>query len=157
LSTKQPAKIQFIEPMYALSVKNLPEAKDRLYEVKFDGYRCLAGKRNDSVTLWSGRGNLFTAQFPHIARACEQLPADTLLDGEIVVVDEAGGSRSICFSISRYNCQYLQAPAARIELKRRFDPNPRTATTGSHVMRFNYFQLLVFIGLHGRTRNAWTF
>ena len=50
--------------MYALAIKNLPEGKDWLYEVKFDGYRCLAGKLNDGVTLWSRRGNLFTAQFP---------------------------------------------------------------------------------------------
>ena len=48
--------------------------------------RCLAGKRKVGVTLSSRRGNLFTAQFPHIAVACERLPADTLLDGEIVTV-----------------------------------------------------------------------
>jgi ATP-dependent DNA ligase len=30
--------------MYALAVKNLPEGKEWLYEVKFDGYRCLAGR-----------------------------------------------------------------------------------------------------------------
>ena len=35
--------IQFIEPMYALAVQNIPEGKEWLYEVKFDGYRCLAG------------------------------------------------------------------------------------------------------------------
>jgi len=32
-------KIRFIEPMYALSVQKLPEGKEWLYEVKFDGYR----------------------------------------------------------------------------------------------------------------------
>ncbi len=69
--------------MNALAIKNLPEGRDWLYEVKLDGYRCLAGKPNDGVTLWSRRGNLFTAQFPRIARACERLPPDTLLDGEI--------------------------------------------------------------------------
>ena len=84
------AEVGFVEPMYALAVKNLPEGKDWFYEVKFDGYRCLAGKRSDGVTLWSRRENLFTTQFPHIARACERLPADTLLDGEIVAVDESG-------------------------------------------------------------------
>jgi bifunctional non-homologous end joining protein LigD len=84
------AEVRFIEPMYALAVKNLPEGEDWLYEVKFDGYRCLAGRRNDGVTLWSRRGNLFTAQFSRTAAACEQLPPDTLLDGEIVAVDETG-------------------------------------------------------------------
>jgi len=72
--------IQFIEPMYALAVQNIPEDKEWLYEVKFDGYRCLAGRDENGVTLWSRRGNIFTSQFPHIARACERLPADTLLE-----------------------------------------------------------------------------
>lgn len=52
--------ILFIEPMYALAVQNIPEGKDWLYEVKFDGYRCLAGRDQTAVTLWSRRGNLFT-------------------------------------------------------------------------------------------------
>lgn len=54
-----------------------PERKDWLYEVKFDGYRCLAGKDSTGVTLWSRRGNRFTEQFPTIAKACEHLPPDT--------------------------------------------------------------------------------
>ena len=40
--------------------------------------------------LWSRRGNGFTARFPAIARACEKLPVDTLIDGELIVVDGAG-------------------------------------------------------------------
>ena len=64
----------FIEPMYALAVQIIPEGKEWLYEVKFDGYRCLAGRDKDGVTLWSRRGNLFTTQFPRIAHACERLP-----------------------------------------------------------------------------------
>ena len=72
--------------MYALPVQKIPEDREWLYEVKFDGYRCLAGRDKSEVTLWSRRGNLFTAQFPHIARGCERLPVDTLLDGEIVAI-----------------------------------------------------------------------
>jgi hypothetical protein len=34
--------------------------------------------------------NGFTAQFPEIARACEKLPADTLIDGEVVAIDDEG-------------------------------------------------------------------
>jgi bifunctional non-homologous end joining protein LigD len=37
-------KLKFIEPMYARLVNELPEGKEWLYEVKFDGYRCLAGR-----------------------------------------------------------------------------------------------------------------
>jgi ATP-dependent DNA ligase len=62
----------------------------RLYEVKFDGYRCLAGKDSSGVTLWSRRANRFTDQLPTIAKACEHLPPDTLLDGEIIAIDQNG-------------------------------------------------------------------
>jgi bifunctional non-homologous end joining protein LigD len=78
LSALPKAEIRFIEPMYARLVQELPEGKEWLYEVKFDGYRCLAGEMGRRVTLWSRRGNLFTSQFPHIARACERLPSGVL-------------------------------------------------------------------------------
>ena len=84
------AKIHFIEPMYALAVRKLPEGPDWFYEIKFDGYRCLAGKDAGGVRLWSRRGNDFTSQFPAIAKACEDLPAGTLVDGEIVAIDSEG-------------------------------------------------------------------
>jgi ATP-dependent DNA ligase len=84
--------LQFIEPMYARLVQKLPEGNDWLYEVKLDGYRCLAGKSKHEVTLWSRRENPFTKQFPRIAQVCEQLKPDTLLDGEIVAVDKDGRS-----------------------------------------------------------------
>ena len=74
-------RLNFIEPMYAQLVQQLPEDNDWLYEVKFDGYRCLAARDGAGVTLWSRRGNDFTAQFRAIAKACERLPPRTLLDG----------------------------------------------------------------------------
>jgi DNA ligase D-like protein (predicted ligase) len=82
--------LHFIEPMYARLVQTLPQGKDWLYEVKFDGYRCLVGKDKTAVTLWSRKGNLFTDQFPQIAQACKRLPPETLVDGEIVAIDENG-------------------------------------------------------------------
>jgi bifunctional non-homologous end joining protein LigD len=57
-------RLQFVEPMYARAVQQLPEGKDWLYEVKFDGYRALAGRDSTGITLWSRRGNRFTDQFP---------------------------------------------------------------------------------------------
>jgi len=37
------AKIRFIEPTNARLVQKLPEGREWLHEVKFDGYCCLAG------------------------------------------------------------------------------------------------------------------
>ena len=99
-------KIRFIEPMYARLVNELPEGKEWLYEVKLDGYRCLAGRDSTGVRLWSRRGNLFTKQFPQIARACEQLPPGTLVDGEIVALDANG---RISFNLLQHHRSKAQA------------------------------------------------
>jgi ATP-dependent DNA ligase len=92
--------------MYALPVQNLPKGKEWLYEVKLDGYRCLAGRDSTGVTLWSRRENLFTKQFPHIAQACEQLPPNTLVDGEIVALDETG---RVSFNLLQHHRSKAQA------------------------------------------------
>ena len=92
--------------MYALAVQNIPEGKEWLYEVKFDGYRCLAGRDKSAATLWSRRGNLFTSQFPRIARAGERLSVGTLLDGEIVAIDKSG---RISFNILQHHRSHAQA------------------------------------------------
>ncbi len=42
------------------------------------------------MTLWSRRGNRFTDQFPTVTEACEHLPPDTLLDGELIALDKDG-------------------------------------------------------------------
>jgi DNA ligase D-like protein (predicted ligase) len=100
------ATLQFIEPIYAELVQKLPDGHDWFYEVKFDGYRCLAGRDARGVTLWSRRGNDFTAQFPNIAKGCEQLPSGTVLDGEIVAIDESG---RISFNLLQHHRSQAQA------------------------------------------------
>ena len=69
--------------MILSQVRELSEGKEWSYEAKRDGYLCLAGK-NGGVTLWSHRGTLFTARLPEVARACEKLPLETVVDGEVV-------------------------------------------------------------------------
>jgi bifunctional non-homologous end joining protein LigD len=80
----------FIEPMYAEAVRELPDGGLWSYEAKLDGYRCLAAKRPSGAVLWSRRGNGFTLRFPEIARACEKFPPETLIDGEVVAIDDTG-------------------------------------------------------------------
>ena len=87
-------------------MQQLPEGKDWLYEVKFDGYRCLAGKDSTGVTLRSRRANRLTDQFPTIAHACEHLPADTLLDGELIALDKDG---RVSFNILQHHRSQAQA------------------------------------------------
>jgi ATP-dependent DNA ligase len=98
--------IRFVEPMYALAVQSLPEGKEWFYEIKLDGYRALAGRDSTGVSIWSRRGNNFIGQFPQIARACERLPQDTLLDGEIVALDENG---RISFNLLQHHRSKAQA------------------------------------------------
>jgi ATP-dependent DNA ligase len=90
LSIAERVQPRFIEPMYAEGVKELPDGGLWTYEPKLDGYRCLAAKRTGGVVLWSRRGNGFTSRFPEVAHACDKLPLDTLIDGEVVAIDESG-------------------------------------------------------------------
>ena len=100
------AKVRFVEPMNALAVQTLPQGQEWLYEVKFDGYRCLAGRDANGVALWSRRENLFTKQFPNITQACERLPPNTVVDGEIVALDEKG---KVSFNLLQHHRSKAQA------------------------------------------------
>jgi bifunctional non-homologous end joining protein LigD len=62
-----------------------------LFEIKFDGYRLLAGRQANETTLYSRSGQDLTATFPEIADVLQALPFDQLvIDGEAVVHDEEG-------------------------------------------------------------------
>ena len=64
-----------------------------IHEVKHDGYRLLAHKDADRVTLWSRYGTDFTDKLPAIVEAVRSLPIDhALLDGEAVVFLSGGHS-----------------------------------------------------------------
>ena len=91
LSALKRVQPSFIEPMYAEAVRVLPDGGLWTYEAKLDGYRCLAAKRSGRITLWSRRANGFTHRFPEIAQACEKLPHYTLIDDEVVALDEVCG------------------------------------------------------------------
>ena len=75
-----------LKPQLALSRKELPVGEDYVYEVKLDGFRCLAFVDGEEIFLQSRNGKPLGRYFPELA-----LPAGRyVLDGEIVVRDPAG-------------------------------------------------------------------
>jgi bifunctional non-homologous end joining protein LigD len=93
VTTNESAVADFIGPMECTPVElhQLPGTETHQYEQKHDGYRCLAVREGERVTLFSRNGNDFTATYPSIADALRRLtPTSFVLDGEIVAHDARG-------------------------------------------------------------------
>jgi ATP-dependent DNA ligase len=75
-----------VKPQLALSRKELPAGEEYVYEVKLDGFRCLAFVDGEEIFLQSRNGKTLGRYFPELV-----LPAGRyVLDGEIVVRDGDG-------------------------------------------------------------------
>ena len=81
---------RFDEPMQCLPVAKLPEGSNWEYEVKFDGYRALGIKSGGRVRLTSRNENDLADRFATLAQALAELPDETIIDGEIIALDETG-------------------------------------------------------------------
>src|SRR5215475_14283937 len=71
-------------------VTKLADGSGWLYEIKFDGYRAVAVKSDRRVTLFSRRRKSFDHHYPYLVEALAELPEGTVVDGEIVALDESG-------------------------------------------------------------------
>ena len=81
----------FIEPELATLVSEVPEGLSWLHEAKYDGYRIIARKDGDDITLFSRSGLDWTVRFPLIAKAMETFPAESaMIDGEVAFVLPSG-------------------------------------------------------------------
>ncbi len=95
-----------VKPQLALSRRELPTGGDYCYEVKLDGFRCIAFVDGEEIFLQSRNGRPLGRYFPELA-----LPAGRyVLDGEIVVRD--GNGREDFDALG----QRIHPAASRVEL-----------------------------------------
>jgi DNA ligase D-like protein (predicted ligase) len=76
--------------MECLPVTKLRDAVQWTYEIKLDGYRAIAVKSGQTINLFSRRGKSFNSQYPYLVEALAELPEGTVVDGEVVALDDAG-------------------------------------------------------------------
>jgi DNA ligase D-like protein (predicted ligase) len=101
-------KAEFIEPIECALVPKLPEGSDWTYEVKLDGYRAIGVKSSREAILYSRNGKNFNKRYPYIAEAISGLPSDTVVDGEVVALDDSGRP-------DFHRLQHFGAEASRIQ------------------------------------------
>ena len=84
------APVGFVEPMLLFSASDLPQGAAWSYEPKLDGYRAIAFKADGRVQLRSRNNKDFNQKYPAVAAALAALPNETVIDGEVVALDESG-------------------------------------------------------------------
>ena len=80
-----------VRPMQAVSAEAPFSSEDYLFEVKWDGLRCVLFVEPDGAVRLHDRSlRDITDSVPELAPAAKQVPRSTVLDGELVVTDEGG-------------------------------------------------------------------
>ncbi len=82
-----------MEIMQPLTSEHLPKENGWVYEIKYDGFRCVLHWELDGVTLISRNNKDLTCHFPEVTAFCRQLQAEAKpflplrLDGELVILN----------------------------------------------------------------------
>ncbi len=141
-----------LRPMQAASAEAPFSSAEYLFEVKWDGIRCLAFVHPDGhVHLQDRRLEDITETAPNIAAALGKLPPGTVLDGELVATDEEGrpdqhalrsrlaqgGGAALSFVV--FDLLYLEGkPQLRQPLARRRARLKRAVSPGGGVFVSDY-------------------
>ncbi|MBD8065764.1 DNA ligase D [Devosia sp. PTR5] len=81
----------FRSPQLATLTDTVPSGSDWLFEMKYDGYRCLAAIAGDSVRLYTRSGLDWTDKFDALVEPLRKLKiSSALIDGEICAFDGKG-------------------------------------------------------------------
>jgi ATP-dependent DNA ligase len=91
-------------PLPMLAVASAPfDDPDYLFEVKWDGVRALSEVSQNNWHLWGRQGQDYTLRYPEL-EVLRQLPAGSILDGELVVVKQ--GRADFPALLSRHHRQH---------------------------------------------------
>ena len=76
--------------MLLLRTDRLPDSDQWVYELKLDGYRAIAFKRDGAVHLRSRNDNDFSRRYPGVVKGLAKMPDNTVIDGEVIAFDDEG-------------------------------------------------------------------
>ncbi len=68
------------------------DSPEWIFEIKWDGYRAISKIQGENVSIYSRNNISFNDKFPQIVSEISKFKINSVLDGEIVVVDEKGKS-----------------------------------------------------------------
>jgi bifunctional non-homologous end joining protein LigD len=81
-------RASFVEPMLLQRCPKLAESDTWLIELKLDGFRAIAFKTGGKIHLGSRNDKDFNRRYPAIVKGLPGMPDETVLDGQIVALDE---------------------------------------------------------------------
>ncbi|HWV22311.1 MAG TPA: DNA ligase D [Devosia sp.] len=92
IAKAQAGKVPAFRPVQlATLVDSVPEDSGWLFEMKYDGYRCLAAVAGDSVRLYTRSGLDWTEQFGALVEPLQKLKiGSAVIDGEVCAFDGRG-------------------------------------------------------------------
>jgi bifunctional non-homologous end joining protein LigD len=76
--------------MLLLKTDSLPDSAHWQYELKLDGYRAVAFKRDGVIHLRSRNDNDFRGRYPAVVKGLGGMPDNTVIDGEVIAFDDDG-------------------------------------------------------------------
>lgn len=87
-----------VDPMRAAGARQLPASRkgvERIYQMKWDGYRAIGWVDKDGAKIQSRAGKDLSRFFPDVCTAlAQELPPGSVVDGEILIWDQDRGRTS---------------------------------------------------------------
>lgn len=83
--------LEFVKPMLVEQKKEVPKSDKYLYEIKWDGIRCILIFENESLKIFSKSGRDLSSKFPELIAQRDKVKAsNAIMDAEIVCMDNNG-------------------------------------------------------------------